>query len=56
MSLVAGMPLDGLGVLSGSALLTILSLPTGLSNGETGDHRSVANSTGEFVVLLNGYG
>src|SRR4051812_48667018 len=41
---VAGMPLDGLGVLSGSTLLTTQSPSTGLSNGETDDHRSVANS------------
>jgi hypothetical protein len=37
-TLIVDVPLDGLGVLSGSALLTTQSLPTGLSNGEIDDH------------------
>jgi len=39
-TLIVDVPHGGLWVLSGSALLTTQSLPTGLSNGEIDDHLS----------------
>jgi hypothetical protein len=44
---IVDMPFDGLGVLSGSTLLTTQSPSTGLSNGEIDDHLDMDYSEDE---------